>query len=343
MKNIAERLANAHDISVFVPNPVRGLPSEEEINNVKIKRFRCLAPNDSYYLSLSLSLAARQYNADILHIHGYYDLTPPLTILLKNRHPRCLFTLHSSGSSSSMRTVLHLPYNLTMRKIMCRVDRVICVSRFELEYFRNILRLPKGKMELIPNGVNLIGPEKESCKKTLPATILSAGRLEKYKGHHRVIRAFGVFRQQFPEIEARLCILGTGPYKRELESEVKKLQLNDSVQFLDWLSSLQYAALLEQSSMLVLLSDYESQSIVVSEALSVRTPVIVANNSALAEYVNDGSAIGVQNPDDSYEVAGKMKTAFSDPQCCRFSNNNLVTWDEVTKKVSAVYYELLRR
>ena len=343
MKNIAERLANAHDVSVFVPNPVRDLPSEEEINNVKIKRFRCLAPNDSYYLSLSLGLAARQYNADILHIHGYYDLTPPLTILLKNKHSRCLFTLHSSGSSSSMRTVLHLPYNLIMRKIMRRVDRVICVSRFELEYFQNILRLPKGKMELIPNGVNLIGPEKKTCKKKLPAIILSAGRLEKYKGHHRVIRAFGVFRRLCPEIEARLCILGTGPYKRELESEVKKLQLNDSVQFLDWLSRSKYAALLEESSMLILLSDYESQSIIVSEALSAYTPVIVANYSALAEYVNDGSAIGVQNPDDPHEVGEKMKMTISDPQCCRFSAKKIATWDEMTKRVSAVYCELLRK
>lgn len=350
VKNLAERLAKFHDVSVFVPNHGKGLSSEEEINNVKVRRFRSIAPDDSYHLSFSLSLAARQHKADIVHIHGYDNLLPPLTILLKNRNQRCLLTLHSSGSSSGMRKLLRVPYNLAMRRVMRRVDRVICVSRFELDYFRSVLRLPLEKMELIPsararapNGVNPIKLESQNSNKARLMTILSVGRLEKYKGHQRVIRAFGIFRQFLPEIETELSILGKGPYKQALEREVEKLQLKNSVRFLDWLPTSQYLKLLAQSTMLILLSDYEAQSIVLSEALSTRTPVIVANNSSSTEYVQSGSAIGVENPNDPYEVVEKMKMILNNPQCCKFSLPENATWDQVTAKVFAAYCEVLRR
>lgn len=347
--NISDRLAKKFDVSIFTTDPSGKLPKEEVISGVentrvgvKIRRFRCFAQDNSYNLSLSLVAAVRRSSADIVHIHGYYDLTPPLIVLLKNRK-RCLFTLHSGGSSSSIRRLLHLPYNLTMRSVMRRVDRVICVSKFELEHFREILKLPESKMELVPNGVNLVEFGNKDYVKTIPPTILSVGRLEKYKGQHRVIRSFRVFKNLFPNNGARLCILGAGPYKSKLESEIKRLKLNDSVQFLSWLSRQEYAALLGTSSMLILLSDYESQSILVSEALAVKTPAIVANNSALAEYIEDGSAIGVQNPDYPYEVALKMKLALDDSQCCRFSTRKLASWDDVVQRITNVYCEVLQR
>jgi glycosyltransferase involved in cell wall biosynthesis len=340
VKNIAERLANSHDISVFVPNPIKNLPKEEEINGVKVKRFKCLAPNDSYYFSPSLSYAAAQAKVDILHFHGYYDLTPPLTILLK-KHQKCLFTLHSSGSSSRLRSGLHLPYNLVMRKIMHRVDRVICVSKFELEHFQRILNLPIGKVEMIPNGVNSNEFRKDGCIKADPPILLTAGRLEKYKGHHRVLRAFKVFKESYPEINMQLCIVGKGPYRTILERESGKLGIRSSVHFFEWLSHEEYASMLRKSSVFVLLSDYEAMPIALSEALTAGTPAVVANNSGLVEYIRGGFALGVQDPNDSLDAARKIQLAYSHPEICRVKAYRTPSWEEVTKKTLRLYKDLL--
>jgi glycosyltransferase involved in cell wall biosynthesis len=342
VKNIAERLAKTHKVSVFVPNPIKNLPREEEINGVKIRRFKCLAPDDSYYLSPSLSIAARETRADILHIHGYYDLTPPLTILLKRKDQKCVFTLHSSGSSSRLRETLHLPFNVAMRKIMRRVDRVVCVSRFELEHFRKLLSLPKDKMEMIPNGVNPVEFRKDDCLRANPPILLSAGRLERYKGHHKVLRAFRAFRELFPEVGMQLYIVGKGPYRSKLEKESEKLGIRDFVRFFEWLPQQEYVVLLKASSVFILLSEYESQSIAVSEALFAGTATIVTDNSALAEYVKDRRALGVKNPDNSYEVAQKIKSVYSDSRLTSSGNDKMTTWDEVAEKTVAIYRDLLQ-
>jgi glycosyltransferase involved in cell wall biosynthesis len=43
---------------------------------------------------------------------------------------------------------------------------------------------------------------------------VSCGRLERYKGHHRVIEALPLVQQTVPD--ATLHILGSGPYEKEL-------------------------------------------------------------------------------------------------------------------------------
>lgn len=311
------------------------------MNGVRVRRFRCLAPNDSYYFSPSLNSAVRATNADILHIHGYYDITPLMTILMGKKNKKCLFTLHSSGSSSEIRKILHAPYNLAMRNVMKKVDRVICVSRFEFEYFRRLLNLSPNQLEMIPNGANPRAGEKKGNTKAKPPILLSAGRLEKYKGVHRVLRAFKTFKELYPEDEIRLCILGTGPYESQLKNETEKLEISKFVRFLGWLSSEDYRSMLEASSIFITLSDYESQSIVVCEALNAGTPVIASDNTCLSEYIQDGYALGVKNPNDSCEVAEKIKLLLSDPKLCRVSDYSIPTWDKVTEATFRIYQELL--
>jgi glycosyltransferase involved in cell wall biosynthesis len=95
-----------------------------------------------------------------------------------------------------------------MRKVIQKVDKIICVSRFELEHFQRLLNSPRKKFEIIPNGVNLNKFREKDCPKANPPILLLAGRLEKYKGHHRVLRAFKLFQELYPEVKLKLYILG---------------------------------------------------------------------------------------------------------------------------------------
>ena len=60
-----------------------------------------------------------------------------------------------------------------------------------------------------------------------PHLILSVGRLEYYKGHHRAIGALPALHKRLPD--ARLQIVGTGPYEAELRALVDRLKLNHAV------------------------------------------------------------------------------------------------------------------
>jgi len=47
----------------------------------------------------------------------------------------------------------------------------------------------------------------------IPHLIVSGGRLERYKGHHRAIAALPELIRRVPD--ARLYVVGTGPYEGE--------------------------------------------------------------------------------------------------------------------------------
>ena len=71
------------------------------------------------------------------------------------------------------------------------------------------LHLPPEKFVLIPNGTDLAFSDTAASEPDGPPVIASIGRLESYKGHHRVIAAFPAVLEREPE--ARLLVVGTGP------------------------------------------------------------------------------------------------------------------------------------
>jgi len=250
--------------------------------------------------------------------------------------------LHSGGTSSGLRKALRVPYNLVMGEVLQNVDRIICVSAFELDRFQKLLKLPKDKFVMIPNGVDCKKFQGRRPSRANVYSLLSVGRLEKYKGHHWVLRGFKLFKALHPEVKIELRILGNGPYKSRLFNESKELGLERDVHFLSWLPPKRYLALLKESSAVILLSDYESQSIAVSESLCAGTPVIVAKNTALMEYVQQNLALGVTNPKHPYEVASTIERTLLNPSICRTYEYNPLSWEDVVNKTIGIYKEILQ-
>src|SRR5947209_376478 len=75
------------------------------------------------------------------------------------------------------------------RPQLARPERLVAVSGFDAEFFAERLRLPRDRFAVIPNGSNL--PEVSQARPSEAGPlIVSVGRLERYKGHHRVLAAF---------------------------------------------------------------------------------------------------------------------------------------------------------
>src|SRR2546427_33498 len=81
-------------------------------------------------------------------------------------------------------------------------------AAFEIDYYSRRLRVPRERFVLIPNGSDL--PKTATLPDTHrdDALIASVGRLERYKGHHRVIAALPYLLRSRPEI--RLWVAGSG-------------------------------------------------------------------------------------------------------------------------------------
>ena len=119
-----------------------------------------------------------------------------------------------------------------------------------------------------------------------------------------MIRALPHLLRNRPDIELRL--IGTGSYEHRLRALVRRQGVDEHVRFLSVPTSDRdrMAALLQESSLVTLLSEYESQGLGAFEALSVHRPVLVLESTALAELARDGLAAAVPPRCTSAALAG---------------------------------------
>ena len=85
--------------------------------------------------------------------------------------------------------------------------------------------------------------------------------------------------------------------------------------------------------MLVLLSKYEAYGLVVAEALACKTPCIVANTSALSEWIDNRNVFGIDYP----ICIKKLVNLIKEVSGVSVEGVNLLTWDVAVKKLKRVY------
>jgi glycogen synthase len=251
-------------------------------------------------------------------------------------------TFHSGGHSSSLRNVIRGVQQAVMRPLIVRADGIIGVSEFEADHFAKGLGIPRDRIVVVPNGAEIAGAQ-EAVKPPRDAPlIVSIGRLERYKGHHRVISAFAEVANRLPG--ARLRVLGEGPYKGELIELARRLGLQDKVTIagIPPGERQQMAATLSGSSCVVLLSDYEAHPVAALEAISLGCRVIANNSTGFAEMAAKGLLRGIDPAATPKTVADAIIEEVNDP-AIRMPPTRINNWDDCTNDLIRVYRAVLAR
>src|SRR5207248_1909594 len=128
---------------------------------------------------------------DLVHCQGYHTLVAPLAMFAAWRAKiPYMLTFHSGGDSSPFRKALRGGQRMALRPLLMRAERLIGPSRWEVEFFRERLHLPSTQFVVIPNGAHHLPKVSNPARgKTDGTLIVSVGRLERYKGHQRIIAA----------------------------------------------------------------------------------------------------------------------------------------------------------
>jgi len=124
-------------------------------------------------------------------------------------------------------------------------------------------------------------------------TFVTAGRLSPEKNHARLIRAFDLVHQEFPN--TRLVILGHGPLRARLDQLVTDRGLHAAVS-LPGFDPNPYGVI-GRSDCFVLSSDYEGQPMVLLEALVLGLPVITTSFASVGDAFPDGCGLIVEAKD----------------------------------------------
>ena len=102
----------------------------------------------------------------------------------------------------------------------------------------------------------------------------------------RIRDVVGIFAIVNESLPSRLVMVGDGPDRAEAEDEVRKLQIDDRVQFLGKIDNV--APLLANADLFLLPSTSESFGLSALEALASGVPVIGTNTGGMPEVVRNG-------------------------------------------------------
>ena len=228
-----------------------------------------------------------------------------------------------------------------LRPLLARAARLVAVARFEIEEYGAALGIPPEKFALIPNGTDLSFSATELADEDPDVpTLASIGRLERYKGHHRVLAAFPLVLEHEPE--ARLMIVGKGPGEAELRQQAMDLGVADRVEITSVPSDdpSGMAALLGRVSLVVLMSEFETHPLVALEAAAARRRLLVADGSGLAEIASDGFARAIPVDSSPEATAAAVVEELARPRPER--SPSLTSWDECCTALLDLYGSVLR-
>ena len=343
---VGRRLARAGvEVTVLTTDVSGRLPAFEESEGMRIRRVRAWPANKDYYFAPGIYRVITCGRWDLVHCQGYHNLVPPLAMLAAWRaNIPFVLTFHSGGDVSRLRKALRGLHWTMLRPLLSRARKLIAVSEFEAGFFRERLRLPAERFVVIPNGAHLphmFEPEVAADQADDGPLIVSIGRLERYKGHQRVVAALPKLLEQVPD--ARVRIVGVGPYESTLQKMASRLGVAERVEIQAVPSGDRggMAELIARADLVTLLSEYESQGLAVMEALTLGRPVLVAATSALQELAELGLAHAVPLESTPEEVATAVASQLRRPLVPQ--NVALPTWTACAASLLALYQSIARR
>ena len=278
-----------------------------------------------------------QHHPDIIHL-----LIPStwLHASVLRQAKRYHIPIIATGHAIALNFEMNMKYKRLARWIGQRAERytvrqlnrtnfVTAPTQTALDYVSGITvpTLP------ISNGVDIsIGkPEGESIRLKIieqfgldskKKTIIYVGRLDGEKRVDLLIDAMHALGRR----DTQLVIVGKGLEAESLKLQVVRLGLDDSCIFTGYVTDSEKRVLLQQADIFAIASPAELQCIAALEAMSCKTPIVVADQVALPELLNGGgNGFSFCYP-NSQDLAAKINNLLDDDKLRQKMSRNAQQW-----------------
>jgi len=326
------------DVTVLTTDRSGNLPVEEELPGYRVRRFPAYPRSRELYLAPGLARHLwRTNDYDVVHLQGVRTLVAPAALAAARRAgiPTVL-TIHTGRHPSALRNSIR-PLQLRLLAPLLRsTAALVAVSEYERQMFAALLGDTGGAIRLIRNGCDPLPVDSSAEIPEGSPLLVSVGRLERYKGHHRILEALPAILAQAPD--ARLALVGSGPYEQPLRAMASRLGVSDRVSICAFGPERRGAMgkLVAEADVCCLLSEGESHPVAVMEALGAGTNALVADTSGLSELGRAGLAttIALEATAEQVAAAALAVAAAPPPQPA------LPSWDDCAEQLHRLYREV---
>jgi glycosyltransferase involved in cell wall biosynthesis len=351
VRQVTSRLAAAGvAVTVLTTDASGRLPRHERRDCVEVRRVRAWPRRSDLRLAPEVYSVVARGRWDLVHVQSYHTFVAPLAMLAAARAgiPYVL-TFHAGGHSSRIRHRARPLQRMLLRPLLTRAARLVALTPSEVDGYVRELRIDRERFVVIPNGIEVppdatatvhgreTGAAREACEVSL---IISIGRLERYKGHHRILRAMPQVLARRPN--AKLSIIGSGPFEADLHRLAAALRISDRVAIgaIPGGDRAAMATRMREADLVVLLSEFETHPLGVLEAASLGRPVLVADSPGLCELAAAGLARSVALDATPAVVAEAVLEQLEHPTAP--APLTLTTWDETATELSRLYGDVVR-
>ena len=295
---IGRRLAAMGHSVTLLSEKVRGLPREEQLDGIRIKR---LGGKTTLHLKAPLYVKkhGHKYDAiidDIAHAVPWYSPRFTKTPVLAQVHH-----VHQDVLYEELPKPLAWAIAQAEKTIAKTYNHIIAVSHSTKQELTEKLGIPPHKITIIPNGIDT-NKYKPGPKHPRP-TIVWVGRIKKYKNLHHLLKAYQQVKQQIPD--AQLIIIGTGDQEPHMKQLAKKLQLKDT-HFLGKVPEQEKIKWMQKAWLIVSTSTKEGWGMTILEAASCKTPAIAYNVPGLRDAVKHNKTGILINPGNIIDLANNL-------------------------------------
>ena len=319
VRAISTELARlGHDVTVLTSRYDPALRAEETLDGVRVVRAPTRGVLWNTPIDSGVRRLVRDLPADVVHVH----YPPPLTAFyaargLRGRAVRMCLTYHCdlflSGPFGRVATGF---YERTMLpSTLRRVDRFIVHTR---SYGATSRALRGRSLTIIPSSVDLErfrpGTPDESLRRQLGLDgrrlLAFTGRLVPHKGLDSLLRALPLL----PD-DVALLLIGRGPKLPSLVASARRLNVEDRVRFLPFVTDADLPSYLRLAEIFVFPSEnrLEGFGLAVAEAMAVGLPVIIADMPGVREVIEPGTDGLLAEPMLPSDLAEKIRTLLADP------------------------------
>lgn len=239
--------------------------------------------------ALVAEIIARDNQFDIIHAHDW--LTFPAGIAAKKVSGKpFVIHVHATDFDRSGGSVNPRVYAIE-REGMEMADGIIAVSSLTKNIIIEKYGIPSEKITVVHNAVEPVTDEKERrLHKGVDEKIVTfLGRITMQKGPEYFVEAAGLVLKKMNNV--RFVMAGSGDLMNSMIARVAELGISDHFHFTGFLKGNDVNQMLRMTDVLVMPSVSEPFGIVPLEAMQFNVPVIISNQSGVAEILENAIKI----------------------------------------------------
>lgn len=278
----------------YLTGPARVVPSGSGIEVIPLGVQK--TPIGFARALIGLTKVLRGFQPDVVHSHMVHANLLARIARIFTPVPKLICTAHSMNEGGPLRM---LGYRLTNKL----ADVSTNVSRGAVRAFELKGAVPVGRMQVIPNGID-VGRFEPNRKARVEiradfgvgdrSVLLAVGRFFEPKDYPNLLSAFS--KALTKNRGLLLWIAGDGPLQESIERLAEELGVGAQVSFLGVRKDV--PALMNAADVFVLASEWEGLPLVVGEAMASQKVVVATDVGGVSEFVGDaGFLVPPKNPE----------------------------------------------